>query len=234
MIRWERARATSSASRPASAASASGPFASLNLGRSTGDDVARVDENRRRACDALGADAAALAVNRQVHSPTVHRGGSRRRTASAATGSGPTSPACRCSRSRPTACRSRSLAHAAAAALAVLHAGWRGLAERRRRGGRRRVCGGDDGTEVAAAIGPSVGPCCYEVGPEVSGAVRRRPDARAEARSLDGRRAALRAPASRASSASTSARAATRSSSSRTAATGALRGVQGVIGAVAG
>ena len=34
-----------------------GPFSSLNLGRKTGDDVERVDENRRRACAEIGADA---------------------------------------------------------------------------------------------------------------------------------------------------------------------------------
>jgi copper oxidase (laccase) domain-containing protein len=50
-----------------------GPYASLNLGRKTGDDVERVDENRRRACAEIGADAARLALNFQVHSKLVHR-----------------------------------------------------------------------------------------------------------------------------------------------------------------
>src|SRR5207237_1071438 len=49
-----------------------GAYASLNLG-TKGDDPAHVAENRRRACEALGLDAARLAVNRQRHSPTVHR-----------------------------------------------------------------------------------------------------------------------------------------------------------------
>src|SRR5262249_11134394 len=50
-----------------------GPYASLNLGRSTGDDVERVAENRRRACEELGVEAAALTVNRQIHSTLVNR-----------------------------------------------------------------------------------------------------------------------------------------------------------------
>ena len=50
-----------------------GPYASLNLGRMTGDDVERVDENRRRLCAAVGTDADRLALNRQVQSTLVHR-----------------------------------------------------------------------------------------------------------------------------------------------------------------
>ena len=50
-----------------------GPYASLNLGRRTGDDPERVDENRRRACAELGADAERLALNYQTHGATVHR-----------------------------------------------------------------------------------------------------------------------------------------------------------------
>ena len=50
-----------------------GPYASLNLGRKSGDDVAHVDENRRIACDAIGADLEMLALNYQVHSNRVLR-----------------------------------------------------------------------------------------------------------------------------------------------------------------
>src|ERR671936_1571309 len=50
-----------------------GPYASLNLGRRTGDEVERVDENRRRACAEIGVGAEWLALNYQVHSALVHR-----------------------------------------------------------------------------------------------------------------------------------------------------------------
>src|SRR5919201_2671223 len=50
-----------------------GAFASLNLGRRTGDDVDRVDENRRILCSEVGADPARLALNYQLHSATVNR-----------------------------------------------------------------------------------------------------------------------------------------------------------------
>jgi copper oxidase (laccase) domain-containing protein len=48
-----------------------GPYASLNLGRKSGDEVERVDENRRIVCDAIGADLEKLALNYQVHSARV-------------------------------------------------------------------------------------------------------------------------------------------------------------------
>jgi len=48
--------------------------------------------------------------------------------------------------------------------LAVLHAGWRGLLD----GIVETGVGALGGGALAAAVGPSIGPCCYEVGPEVS------------------------------------------------------------------
>ena len=58
-------------------------------------------------------------------------------------------------------------------AVAMIHAGWRGLAA----GIIEQVVralnesAGDGGTELAAVIGPGAGPCCYEVGPEVHDAL---------------------------------------------------------------
>jgi copper oxidase (laccase) domain-containing protein len=46
----------------------------------------------------------------------------------------------------------------------MLHCGWRGLAAGIVATGVEAVAG------TAAAIGPGIGPCCYEVGPEVLGA----------------------------------------------------------------
>jgi len=49
-------------------------------------------------------------------------------------------------------------------ALAVLHAGWRGLAQGVVAAG---VAALGEGSK-AAIVGPAIGPCCYEVGDEVS------------------------------------------------------------------
>jgi polyphenol oxidase len=55
-------------------------------------------------------------------------------------------------------------------AVAMVHAGWRGLAAGVLEEGVRalRELGGAD--DVAAIIGPGAGPCCYEVGEEVHAA----------------------------------------------------------------
>jgi YfiH family protein len=141
-----------------------GPFASLNLALMSGDDVELVHENRRLLCDAVGADPARLSTNRQRHSVLVHRAEPGRYEP----GDGlwtdePGVPMLkltadcvpiaivRANGERPAAC--------------ALHAGWRGLSEGIVAEGVRALGGGT----LAACVGPAIGPCCYEVGPEVSG-----------------------------------------------------------------
>jgi YfiH family protein len=51
-------------------------------------------------------------------------------------------------------------------ATAIVHAGWRGMADGVVAAGVARLVADGD-TPVRAAIGPSIGPCCYEVGAEV-------------------------------------------------------------------
>lgn len=140
-----------------------GPYASLNLGRLTGDEVERVDENRRRLCAEAGTDVERLALNRQVHSTLVHRAESGAR---GEPGDGLWTE----ERDLPVLamaadCLPIALVRAdtAAPAVAVLHAGWRGLLDGIARTGVETL-----GGAVRAAVGPAIGPCCYEVGPEVA------------------------------------------------------------------
>jgi polyphenol oxidase len=70
-------------------------------------------------------------------------------------------------------------------AVAMLHAGWRGLAAGVLEEGVRALGELAPGEEVVAIVGPCAGVCCYEVGPEVHAAF-------AGAR-RDGRRIDLRA-----------------------------------------
>jgi hypothetical protein len=138
-----------------------GVFASLNLTAGTGDDPARVAENRRIACDALGLDAESLSFNRQVHSPTVHRAGRCGVEGDGLWSDEPGEPML----AFAADCLPIAVARTdGPRRLAVLHAGWRGLAEGVVDAGIAALGAGPK----AAIVGPAIGPCCYEVGDEVS------------------------------------------------------------------
>ncbi|MEP6977097.1 MAG: polyphenol oxidase family protein [Thermoleophilia bacterium] len=146
-----------------------GPYESLNLGRRTGDDVERVDENRRIVCSALGADAGDLALNFQMHSTIVNRAeaGVRGNAEGDAlwTDEAGVPIAALAADCVPVALARRE----GAAAVAVAHAGWVGLLA-----GVLENAVETLGGPVEAAIGPSAGPCCYEVGEEVARPYRER------------------------------------------------------------
>ncbi len=139
-----------------------GVYASLNLTTGTGDDSALVERNREIACEELALSADELAFNRQVHSPTVHRArrGGRGEPGDGLWSDEPGLPML----AFAADCLPIALArHTGPRALAVLHAGWRGLVEGVVDAGARAL-----GGELTAVVGPAIGPCCYEVGPEVS------------------------------------------------------------------
>ena len=147
-----------------------GRYASLNLGRKSGDEVERVDENRRIACAALGADVAKLALNYQVHSNRVLQAvpAARGEHADGLWTDDPGLPILAMSAD----CLPIALVRAETdePAVAVLHAGWRGLLAGIVEAGARALGGGT----LAAAVGPAIGPCCYEVGEEVAAPFRER------------------------------------------------------------
>jgi len=145
-----------------------GPYASLNLGRKSGDDPERADENRRIACAAIGADVEKLALNFQVHSARVLRAAPalRGEHADGLWTDEPGLPILAMSAD----CLPIVLARIGKPGVAVLHAGWRGLLAGIAAAGTA-VLGGDD---LVAAVGPAIGPCCYEVGEEVAAPFRER------------------------------------------------------------
>jgi polyphenol oxidase len=143
------------------------PFEALNLGLLTDDDPGAVIENRGRLAAALGFPPGRVAVAHQVHGAELleHFG----------------PPAPRCSLVGEGGLAKADghvvmaegiaalvfvadcvpVALAGPAGVAMLHCGWRGLAAGIIAKGAA-VVGATD-----AAIGPSIGPCCYEVGDEV-------------------------------------------------------------------
>ena len=146
-----------------------GPFATLNLGRKLGDVPERVDENRRRLCAATGADLDRLTLNYQRHTAQVNRAVAGRR---GETGDGlwtdePELPLL----ALGADCALIGLARVNGdrPAVAVLHAGWKGLLAGIVESGVTAIQG-----RVAAVVGPTIGPCCYEVGEEVASPFRAR------------------------------------------------------------
>jgi len=164
----------------------SGPFATLNLGRLTGDDPQAVSRNRA-ALQALAGGR--LAMIRQVHGPRVLELSDARQA------SGP-EPHGELEEADGQATALRELAPivltadclpvalAGGGAVAMLHAGWRGLAEGIIAHGVRaiRALGAE---RVVAAIGPGAGPCCYEVADDVHARFRSFGNAVREGRNLD-------------------------------------------------
>jgi len=163
MIRWDVSGPYEVVFSTRAGGVSEGPYASLNLGRMTGDDVERVDENRRRLCAAVGTEAPRLALNRQVHSTLVRKAtaGGRGQPGDGLWTDVPGLPVL----AMTADCLPIALVRAnkEAPGAAVLHAGWRGLL-----GGI--VAAGVDalGGRLEACIGPAIGPCCYEVGPDVA------------------------------------------------------------------
>ena len=155
-----------------------GPWAELNLGRSTGDEPARVDENRRRVLGATGERWRWVAAARLVHGADVAVADPDRPwpagalpAADALVTTAPgvllwatfadcvpvflwgEAPAAR----RGTATPPRG--------VALAHAGWRGTLAGVASAAALRLAEslGVPTAGLWALIGPSIGPCCFEV-----------------------------------------------------------------------
>jgi hypothetical protein len=150
-----------------------GPYESLNLGILTDDDQELVAENRRRVLAAAGVEA--VAFGHQVHGAEVREWEGPPPAGHAAARDA--APGAALDRVDGHATETPGLGLLVLAAdclplalatperVAMLHCGWRGLA-----GGivERALAG--FAAAPAAALGPCIGQCCYEVGPEVLGA----------------------------------------------------------------
>jgi YfiH family protein len=146
-----------------------GPFASLNLGIRTDDDPARVVENRIRLCSAIEVDPLSATMAWQRHGATVRHADPRGIVTPGTVfehcdGLWSDAPA-QAMVLLTADCLPIALARTDgdAPAVGILHAGWRGLLAGVAAAGVQAL-----GGQPAAAIGPSIGPCCYEVGEEVA------------------------------------------------------------------
>lgn len=144
-----------------------GPYASLNLGLLTGDDRETVIRNRRALADEAGVDPELVAMGWQVHGTDIREWmapdpdtafldpqGGHLKVDGHITRRHGIAPLVLVADCLPVAL-------AGGGAVAMLHCGWRGLAGNLIGRALQRM------PAEAAAIGPGIGPCCYEVGEEV-------------------------------------------------------------------
>ena len=161
-----------------------GPFESLNLGLYTDDEEVAVRTNRARLTAALGRDPEGVLFGFQVHGgelirreeapdPNPFTRDARPEDADGQVTSNPAlTPLVQVADCLPVAI-------AGERGVAMLHCGWRGLAAGIVERGVAEV------GATAAAVGPGIGPCCYEVGPEVLDAFAELGDGIADGRMLD-------------------------------------------------
>jgi YfiH family protein len=143
------------------------PYDARNVAIMTGDERESVRQNRHSLASALGRDPEGVVMGRQVHGVELRRHEERQEPRVYAdvvrspdevdahsTSNADLTPLVMVADCLP-------VAMAGPGGVAMAHCGWRGLA-----GGIVAVAAGAVEAE-AAAVGPGIGPCCYEVGEEV-------------------------------------------------------------------
>lgn len=145
-----------------------------NLSTAAGNDCEGGLERRRELARDL--DLRALCASRQVHGTHVHTAAAGEGEQAApldidADGHASTLPGVGVA---VLAADCLPVALGCEGAVAMIHAGWRGLAAGVLEEGVRVVRSLGDGP-VGAVVGPCAGPCCYEVGPEVMAALGQPP-----------------------------------------------------------
>jgi YfiH family protein len=156
------------------------PWDSLNLGAARGDDAARVQENYRRFCAAIGANPNALVKNHQIHSRLV------RRVTWADVMDNPATPgefhADALITDQPGLCLSVFsgdcipilLYDPKRRVVAAVHAGWRGTALGVAASAVERMAAdyGCRAENILAAVGPGISACCFQTHADVPHALR--------------------------------------------------------------
>lgn len=156
-----------------------GIFASLNLGHRRGDDPDNVRENYRRFCAATGTDVRGIVMTNQVHGDVVKvvtgadvKPDLLAPTPFEADGLATNVPGVTlCIFSAD--CIPILLFDPVKRAVAAVHAGWRGTAAAIAAAAAETLAReyGSDRLDIRAAIGPGIGPCCFETDGDVPAAM---------------------------------------------------------------
>ncbi len=157
------------------------PWDSLNLGWTVGDDRANVEANYQRWTGALGLVREELTTTWQVHGNRVLVADGSQcgilGQADALITRVPGLPLVQ----RYADCTPILLYDPVRQACGIAHAGWQGTVTRCAEAAVRAMQQefGCSPADLVAGVGPAIGPCCYEVGPEVVKVIRashRHPD----------------------------------------------------------
>ena len=152
-----------------------GPYSSLNVSNGRGDDPEAVEENLRRICRTLELERRDLTSPKQQHTAEVRRvGAAERGQVQLGCDALVTDEARLPLLLRYADCVPVLIYDPVHRALALVHSGWRGtvLGAPRAAVESLEMEFGSHPEELVTAIGPSIGPCCYEVGPDVVDAIR--------------------------------------------------------------
>jgi hypothetical protein len=152
-----------------------GPYSSLNLSSGLGDEPKAVEENLRRACAGLGLRRNEITSPKQIHTANVRRVGAAERGHIQPGYDALVTDEARVSLLlRYADCVPVLIYDPAHRAAALVHSGWRGTVLGAPRAGVEFLARefGSRPEDLVAAIGPSIGPCCYEVGSAVVDAIR--------------------------------------------------------------
>ncbi len=148
------------------------PFATLNLGATVGDRQDDVVDNRASLCAALGLDAEQVVMGNQVHGAHVCEvaGASPRGRFIDGDHGWPDGDGLATSTPGVALvvlgadCLPVVMWRTDSPRVAAAHAGWRGLVAGVL---EKAVAALGDPSRTGVAIGPGIGPCCYEVSPEI-------------------------------------------------------------------
>lgn len=154
------------------------PYDSLNLSFNVGDDPQRVLANRARLAGCLGIPLGSLTLARQVHDDGVTivsegmrgEGSTNHRGAIEDSDAMLTGVPGICLMILLADCVPILLHDSSKGVIGAVHAGWKGTLQLLSHKAVKilRSNFGCSPHDIIVGIGPSIGPCCYEVGPEVA------------------------------------------------------------------
>ncbi len=160
------------------------PYHSLNLGLHVQDDPGFVLKNRERLAATIGIPLSSFTFAGQIHSGNVTvvtevvrgRGSVDHKEAIRATDAMVTDLPGICLVILIADCVPMLFFDPVRNAIGVAHAGWKGTLERIASKTVRAMedAFGSSPQAIIVGMGPSIGPCCYEVGPEVIGQIKSR------------------------------------------------------------